>query len=439
WVTEDGVEISQDMKLRFVTSEFQAQRLADVKLKRTRIARTMNVTLNLSGYRYRPGMYVKVNFPSIGIVNVEMRVTDWKFGVQNGVQLTLKQETADVWGDVIGKPIERPPFTQLPSGGVAQPQNLKYTVEEIGQVVQGILSWQNIGQVVYNKVIIRRNGQMVMSVQVPGTFTRLNGLPKDTYTAHVIAVNQMGAESPEGYLEFSIEAPPPPSHVDIEQGFFAVTMIPRLAAITNVSTQFDFWTSGEAKLPDTSTSTVEGNASREGVGTTWTSNQLQAGHTYYWYIRTINAFGASAFVEVPALCSMDTGELMDLIDDGIQKSDAFQNVKDGVDTNLEGIMENSLANHGTVEHQYQQYGEVRADILVVKTTVATAEQGLADLSTYVQAQIGPEGSLTSAVNQKMTAEVNSDGTAKASYTLNMGIVRNGVKYNTGFGMSIEPS
>ncbi|EOC8383448.1 DUF1983 domain-containing protein, partial [Salmonella enterica subsp. enterica serovar Meleagridis] len=413
--------------------------LADVKLKRTRIARTMNVTLNLSGYRYRPGMYVKVNFPSIGIVNVEMRVTDWKFGVQNGVQLTLKQETADVWGDVIGKPIERPPFTQLPSGGVAQPQNLKYTVEEIGQVVQGILSWQNIGQVVYNKVIIRRNGQMVMSVQVPGTFTRLNGLPKDTYTAHVIAVNQMGAESPEGYLEFSIEAPPPPSHVDIEQGFFAVTMIPRLAAITNVSTQFDFWTSGEAKLPDTSTSTVEGNASREGVGTTWTSNQLQAGHTYYWYIRTINAFGASAFVEVPALCSMDTGELMDLIDDGIQKSDAFQNVKDGVDTNLEGIMENSLANHGTVEHQYQQYGEVRADILVVKTTVATAEQGLADLSTYVQAQIGPEGSLTSAVNQKMTAEVNSDGTAKASYTLNMGIVRNGVKYNTGFGMSIEPS
>ncbi|ELJ7526693.1 DUF1983 domain-containing protein, partial [Salmonella enterica] len=439
WVTEDGVEISQDMKLRFVTSEFQAQRLADVKLKRTRIARTMNVTLNLSGYRYRPGMYVKVNFPSIGIVNVEMRVTDWKFGVQNGVQLTLKQETADVWGDVIGKPIERPPFTQLPSGGVAQPQNLKYTVEEIGQVVQGILSWQNIGQVVYNKVIIRRNGQMVMSVQVPGTFTRLNGLPKDTYTAHVIAVNQMGAESPEGYLEFSIEAPPPPSHVDIEQGFFAVTMIPRLAAITNVSTQFDFWTSGEAKLPDTSTSTVEGNASREGVGTTWTSNQLHAGHTYYWYIRTINAFGASAFVEVPALCSMDTGELMDLIDDGIQKSDAFQNVKDGVDTNLEGIMENSLANHGTVEHQYQQYGEVRADILVVKTTVATAEQGLADLSTYVQAQIGPEGELTSAVNQKMTAEVNSDGTAKASYTLNMGIVRNGVKYNTGFGMSIEPS
>lgn len=438
WVTEDGVEISQDMKLRFVTSEFQAQRLADVKLKRTRIARTMNVTLNLSGYRYRPGMYVKVNFPSIGIVNVEMRVTDWKFGVQNGVQLTLKQETADVWGDAVGKPIERPPFTQLPSGGVAQPQNMKYTVEEIGQVVQGILSWENIGQVVYNKVVIRRNGQMVLSAQVPGSFTRLTGLSRNTYTAHVVAVNQMGAESPEAYLEFSIQAPPPPSHVDIEQGFFSVTLIPRLAAIANVSTQFDFWTSGETALPDSSTETVEGNASREGIGTTWTSNQLLVGHTYYWYIRTINAFGASAFVEVPALCEMDTGSLIDIIDDGIQKSDAFQNIKEGVDTNLEGIMQNALGNHGTVEHQYQQFGEVRADVLTVKETVVDLTGAYAGLSDYVQAQIGPNGSLVAAVNQKMTAEVNIDGSAKASYVTNLGIIRNGVKYSAGFGMSIEP-
>ena len=438
WVAEDGVEISQDMKLRFVTSEFQAQRLADIKLKRTRISRTMNLTLNLSGYRYRPGMYVKVNFPSIGIVNVEMRLTDWKFGVQNGVQITLKQETADVWGDAVGKPIERPPFTQLPPGGVAQPQNVKYTVEEIGQVVQGILSWSNIGQVVYNKVVIRRGTQVVLSVQAPGSFTRLTGLPKDTYTAHVTAVNQMGAESPEAYLEFSIEAPPPPSHVDIEQGYFAISLLPRLAAITSVSTQFDFWTTGEIKLPDTATTTVEGNATRAGIGTTWTSHQLLAGHTYYWYIRTINAFGASAFIEVPALCDMDTGSLIDYIDDGIRNSDAFQGIKDGVDTNTEGILQNALTNDAVIDHQWAQYGEVKADIIVVKTTVATAEKGLADLSTYVQAQIGPDGELTAAVNEKLTAEVTDDGSAKASYTLNLGIIRNQVKYNTGFGMSIEP-
>lgn len=438
WVTEDGVEISQDMPLRFVTSEFQAQRLADIRLKRTRISRTMNIPLNLSGYRYRPGMYVKVSLPSLGITGVEMRVTDWKFGISNGVQLTVKQETADVWGDAIGKPIVRPPFTQLPIGGVAQPQNLKYTVEEIGQVVQGVLSWQNVGQFAYNKVIIRQGGTAVLSVQVPGSFTRLTGLPRNTYTAHVIAVNQMGAESPEAYLKFNIQAPPPPSRVDIEQGFFAITLIPRLADLVNVSTQFDFWTSGETPLPNASDITVENGATREGIGTTWTKHDLKVGHTYYWYIRTINAFGTSAFVTVAAECSMDTGSLIEIIDDGIRNSDAFQNIQNGVDTNLEAAMQNALAVHGTVEHQYQQYGEVRADILVVKTTVASNEKGLADLSTYVQAQIGPAGSLVAAVNQKMTAEVNIDGTAKASYVTNLGIVRNGVKYSAGLGMSIEP-
>lgn len=164
----------------------------------------------------------------------------------------------------------------------------------------------------------------------------------------------------------------------------------------------------------------------------------QVGHTYYWYIRTINAFGTSAFVTVAAECSMDTGSLIEIIDDGIRNSGAFQTIQNGVDTNLEAAMQNALAVHGTVEHQYQQYGEVRADILVVKTTVASNEKGLADLSTYVQAQIGPAGSLVAAVNQKMTAEVNIDGTAKASYVTNLGIVRNGVKYSAGLGMSIEP-
>ncbi|WP_448674763.1 phage tail tip fiber protein [Enterobacter hormaechei] len=468
WVAEDGVEISQDLKLRFVTSEFQAQRLADIKLKRTRISRTMNLTLNLSGYRYRPGMYVKVNFPSLGIINVEMRVTDWRFGVQNGVQITLKQETADVWGDAIGKPIERPPFTQLPSGGVAQPQNLKYTVEEIGQVVQGVLSWQNIGQFVYNKVVIRKAGQTVLSVQVPGSFTRLTGLVQSTYTAHVTAVNQMGAESPEAYLEFSIQAPPAPSRVDIEQSYFAITLYPRLAAVTNVSTQFDFWTSGETRLPNTSTSTVEGRATRAGIGTTWSSHNLKNGHTYYWYVRTINAFGTSAFVEVAALCQTDTSGLIDVIDESVRNSDAMKNVQKGVDTNLEGILQNALANNGTVERQFQQLGEVNAEIMTVRTTIATVDKALAQLTTsvksqfesvnsqileqqtaisdntkaiasldtYVQAEVGD---LTTAVNQKMNAEVTSNGTGKASYTLNLGIIRNGVKYNTGFGMSIEPS
>ncbi|WP_409250202.1 hypothetical protein, partial [Enterobacter hormaechei] len=106
-----------------------------------------------------------------------------------------------------------------------------------------------------------------------------------------------------------------------------------------------------------------------------------------------------------------------------------------------------------------QLGEVNAEIMTVRTTIATVDKALAQLTTsvksqfesvnsqileqqtaisdntkaiasldtYVQAEVGD---LTTAVNQKMNAEVTSNGTGKASYTLNLGIIRNGVKYNT---------
>lgn len=168
------------------------------------------------------------------------------------------------------------------------------------------------------------------------------------------------------------------------------------------------------------------------MGTTWSSHELKAEHTYYWYIRTINAFGSSAFIEVAALCSMDSGDLNDLIDEAVRGSDAFQNVQNGVDTNLDGILQDALANHGTVSRQFEQYGAVRAEILTITTTIASVDQALSQLTTsvksqfdgvnaqiiqqqtaiadnkkaissldsYVQAQIGPDGSLTSSVNQK---------------------------------------
>lgn len=466
WVAEDGVEISQDLKLRFVTSEFQAQRLADVKLKRTRISRTMNVTLNLSGYRYRPGMYVKVNFPSLGITDVEMRVTDWKFGVQNGVQLTLKQETAEVWGDAIGKPIERPPFTQLPTGGVAQPQNLKYTVEEIGQVVQGVLSWQNVGQYVYNQVLIRKDGELVLSVQVPGSFTRLTGLLRDTYTAHVIAVNQMGAQSPEAYLEFSIEAPPPPSVVEQKQGYFAVTLIPRINEITNVSTQFDFWTSGLTKLPNTSQATVEANASRAGIGSNWTAHELKIGPTYYWYVRTINAFGTSAFVEVPVVCNTDTGELIDYIDTQIRKSEAFDRLSSSIDTNIEAILLEALDSDTTVTQQIKQDGESKAsitnltkvvadnqsatsrqitalnasvtknsaDIISINEAIATKDSAYSQKFEQIQAQSDKN---TASVQQVSSAYADLSGKLSAQWGVKVQIDRNGIKYVSGMQLGVE--
>jgi hypothetical protein len=435
YIDADGSEFTSDLKLRFVANEFQAQQLAQIKINRTRIGRTLQFTMNLSGYQYRPGYYVRLYLPQLGINGQEFRITEWSLAADKGVDITLKQETAAVWNDAIGKPIERPDITDFPKASVAQPTGLTYTVTEIGQVVQGVFAWTNIGDIAYNIVVIRKAGVPIQTIQVPGQSVNITGLVRGTYDLVVMAVNRFGQRSTEAMITIEIHAPSKPSGVDITQQFFAVTLRPHTTDLYTVSTQYDFWTSYETRLPNANTATVEAQANRVGMGAQITSGQLLNNHTYWWYVRAINAFGASEFLEVEVLCYTDITELMPQIDEAIRDSDAMKNVINGVDTNLEGIMSNTLANHGTVEHQYQQYGEVRADILVVKTTVAEVDKGLADLSTYVQAQVGD---LTSAVNQKLTAEVNSDGTAKASYVTNLGIVRNGVKYSAGFGMSIEP-
>ena len=83
-----------------------------------------------------------------------------------------------------------------------------------------------------------------------------------------------------------------------------------------------------------------------------------------------------------------------------------------------------------------QFDGVNSQILEQQTAISDNKNAIASLNTYVQAQFGD---VTAAINQKLDAEVTNNGTGKASYTLNLGVIRNGVKYNTGFGMSIEPS
>ncbi|EBT2729501.1 host specificity protein J [Salmonella enterica] len=307
------------------------------------------------------------------------------------------------------------------------------------ETVQVTATWETATttkKLMFEVYVYTDDGKVVAQYETDQFRYEFFGLNAGGYTLGVRGRNENGMKGAETQISMVIGAPPAPSSVIWTPGLFSADLVPVMRITATTDTSFEFWYSGQSQIVNPAD--IEDQAQFLGRSNQWTLHGLQADKTYYVYVRTRNAFGVSDFVEASGQASADIPGMIELIEEQIRESNAFKNVQEGVDTNLEGIMENALANHGTVEHQYQQYGEVRADIMVVKTTVATAEKGLADLSTYVQSQIGPDGSLTSAVNQKMTAEVNSDGTAKASYTLNMGIVRNGVKYNTGFGMSIEP-
>ena len=388
YVDADGQEITEDYDYRFVTSPYQAQRLATLTLRRKRIGRSMEIPCNMKGYKFRPGMYIYVTIKQLGIERVEMRVTQWQFDPQGGVTLTLRQDFAELWDDAVGKPVERPDLVELPTGGAVQPQNLKYEVLEISDVVQGVLSWQNIGAVAYNSVVIKKGGVTVLTVQVPGQSTRLTGLIRGTYTAHVKATAYTGATSPEGYLEFNIRAPSTPSSVEVTQGYFSITLKPKSADLTNVSTQYDFWTSGETRLPSAAVDIVEKQATRAGMGTTWTSEGLLNDHTYYWYVRAINAFGSSAFIEVAAKCFTDAAGLIPQIDKEFKGTNTYRELMSEIEGVSDGITSVNESLVDAEKRLSQSINSVQETVNGVSATVQQVSKAVVDLEGNVNAQWG---------------------------------------------------
>ncbi|WP_417633241.1 phage tail tip fiber protein, partial [Citrobacter freundii] len=166
----------------------------------------------------------------------------------------------------------------------------------------------------------------------------------------------------------------------------------------------------------------------------YTQQGLKAGQEF-WYRaqlvdRTGNESGWTDWVRGESNANADD-YLGDIADDFLTSADGNRLTSD-IDTNLEAALQNALANHATVEHQWAQYGEVRADILVVKTTIAQVDKAMAEMSTQVQAQFND---VTAALEDKLTAVVDATG-ASAIHTLKTGVRINGVMYNAGMSIAV---
>lgn len=305
------------------------------------------------------------------------------------------------------------------------------------ETVQTTATWETATttkKLVFELYVYTEDGKVAAQYETDQFRYEFYGLNAGSYTLGVRGRNENGMKGAETQASLVIGAPPAPSSVIWTPGLFSADLVPVMRISATTDTSFEFWYSGQTKITDPAV--IEEQTQFLGRSTQWTLHGLQADKTYYVYVRTRNAFGVSDFVEASGQASSDIPGMIDLIDDAVRDSDAFKNVQEGVDTNLDGLLQNALANNSTVEHQWQQYGEVRADVITIKTSIATVAGSLAELQDIVQAQ---NGELKTQVSQKLTAEVDDKGNGKASYTLNLGIKRNDVMYNTGFGMSIEPS
>lgn len=305
------------------------------------------------------------------------------------------------------------------------------------ETVQVTATWETATltkKIVFELYVYTTDGRVVAQYETEQFRYDFYGLDAGNYTLGVRGRNENGMKGAETQVSLVIGAPAAPTFVQWNPGIFSADIVPVMSVSATTDTTFEFWFTGE--VPATSIGNVENEAQFLGRASQWTLHGLKADKTYYMYVRTKNAFGVSAFVQVSGQASADIPGMLEYIDEAIRNSDAFENLSGQIDNNIEGMLQNALNSDASVDHQFRQFGEVRADIITIRTTVADVSQSMAQLETQVQAQYGE---LSAAVNEKLTATVTDNGTAKASYTLRVGINRSGQYYGAGMAIGIEPS
>ncbi|HHT5179857.1 TPA: host specificity protein J, partial [Citrobacter freundii] len=167
---------------------------------------------------------------------------------------------------------------------------------------------------------------------------------------------------------------------------------------------------------------------------TYTQLGLKAGQEFWYRARLVDRIGnQSDWTDwVRGESNANADDYLGDIADGFLTSADGNRLTSDIDTNLEAALQNALANHATVEHQWAQYGEVRADILVVKTTIAQVDKAMAEMSTQVQAQIKD---VTASLEDKLTATVDATS-ATAIHTLKVGVRINDIFYGAGMSIAV---
>lgn len=387
WIEEDGLEIRENVDYRFVTSPYQAQRLARQYLRKKKAGRRVQLTMNLDGYAYRPGEVVLLDLPSLNISGLEFRIAEWTFHALEGVSLTLEEDGAYLYEDVIGKPFVRPPFTKLPTGGVAAPINLAFVPLSVTDIVQGYISWQNVASDIrYNTVNILQNGKVIQSIQVPGERVDINGLTRGTYRVEVRAINVAGAMSAPAISDFAIQAPPAPIGVEITPGMFSLTASPMQGDSAVFGYTFEFWFS-EKKLANLSENEVITKTNKVGQGNFWTQENLKAGHTYYFYVRTINSYGKSPFVEASGVPVSLPSDIFDGLDNTVRETDAFKELDKKLNWNSESVLILSNTSHRNFRQLLVKHAESQAGISELWQANATQEESWAQTVTHLYSSI----------------------------------------------------
>ncbi|EFK7687979.1 host specificity protein J, partial [Escherichia coli] len=250
------------------------------------------------------------------------------------------------------------------------------------------------------------DSRLVTTAITADTEHRSSGLPLGEYTLTVRAINSYGQQGEPATTTFRINAPAKPATIELTPGYFQITAVPRLA-VYDPTVQFEFWFS-ETKIADTSQ--VETSARYLGTGSQWSVSgpHIKPGKDFWFYVRSVNLVGKSAFVEVSGQPSNDGEGYLEFFREKIGKLHLAQGVWELIDNS-------QLAD---------EMAEMKTSITETRNEITqTVSKTLENQSATIQ-QI-----------QRVQKDTNDD--LAALYMLKVQKTKNGIPYVAGIGAGIE--
>ncbi|WP_424765249.1 host specificity protein J, partial [Proteus mirabilis] len=167
-----------------------------------------------------------------------------------------------------------------------------------------------------------------------------NGLEAGDYLVGVRGRDTNGMLGNESKVQMVIGTPSAPSSIIVESGFFEIKLIPHIAAPHTLNTEFEFWFSGERRIDNVNE--IESKADFLGRAKFWTKGQLKPGRDYWFYVRTVNSYGKSPFVEAVGKADGTPKDMLDELGDTFLTNEAGKQMQEQIDFSKEAIAELEL-------------------------------------------------------------------------------------------------
>lgn len=336
-----------------------------------------------------------------------------------------------------GTRIPEPNYSDIPGAVIAPPAYVNitsYTKMVQGMSVQTMrVQWPKVtGAIAYRAQWKRDSGEWINVPESASLGFEVDGIYAGTYQARVCAVNAVAATS----LWRNADA----TQLTGKDG-----EVPPLQALVTAPLPWGIeldWFYGVGSEDGSHVElqySVNGQDGWQNLAnvsypaTTYQHLGLKAG-VYFWYRgRLVDKLGNQSAWTSPVIgnSSDDANLILDLIKDDLLTAEDGKRLTEAMQFNAEAILQDLMATHQSVEHQWAQYGENRADIIVAKQTSVDAQRAVADLTTSVTAQFAQTNA---AVQQKLTAYSDASS-ANAIYTIKTGIRYNGVEYDAGLSVA----